>query len=1425
MKPVLPATSPENSRRSVPTGEEGPERARASQPSLSARQNSVFIAIVALVLTVLCSAGWLTHRNMVAAVESDRWLQHSYVVREELGALLSSLTDAETDQRGYIITGDRAFLEQYAASLGPIEQHLTAVRRLTADSPERQQHLAAIASLVAAKLAVLAEVIAVREKEGIEAASTVIVARRGKEIMDEIRAEIGKAQGDEAALRQARLARKEAETRRTIRSVGFGGAVGGLVLLGLLIFLRRELVRRHRAETGLRLHQDHLNELVAERTQALEGITRELSAEIAERQRGEEVLRASEERFRAAVSISTSLLWTNNAEGMMEGEQPGWGGFTGQTREEYQGYGWAQAVHPEDAAPTVTAWQLAVAEKRRFEFEHRVRRHDGEWRRFTIRATPLCAADGTIREWVGVHTDITERQRAEAALRLSHERFDLAVKCSQVVLFQQDLELRYTWHRNPELGLKVSDFVGKRDADLMEHAADAAVTEGLKREVIRTGVGLRQEVLVHIQGVDRHYDLLVEPLWDSPGRIAGVTCAAIDITARKQAEAALREKEHFLERITQVTPGILHVFDLAERRTVFVNRTVASVLGFSPEEVEAMGSDVVPTLMHPEDLPRFEPHLARLCALADGEIADFELRMRDRAGAWHSFHSYDTVFARDAAGAPQQIIGVATENTERKRAEEAVVRLAAIVESSHDALFSEDLEGIVTSWNRGAEQIFGYRADEIIGTSIMRLIPEARQEAEHEMQRNLAAGERGGTFEAIRKAKDGREFHASITISPLKDAAGKIIGTSRVVRDITDRKRAEEALRRNAALFSTLIVQAPVGTYVVDAQFRVREANAEAMPVFVSVQPLIGRDFEEVMEIVWGPEVGGRCAAIFRHTLETGERYVSPPFTEKRHDLGIEQTYEWETRRVTLPEGEHSVVCYFHEVTERARAAAALRASEERMRLAAETTGVGIWEWNVLTGFIHWDGSMFQIYGVAPTADGFVSYDTWRRAVMPEDLAHQEEVLMDTVRQCGQSTREFRILRADNGECRWIQAVELVRPNSEGKAEWVVGTNFDVTEQKKAEIAIREEARRKDEFLAMLGHELRNPLNAIRHAVQISGETPDDAEACQWAAKVVDRQSQQLSRMVDDLLDVARINRGRIDLRVEALDLGPVLEQAIAVVRPILAQRRQNFTSDIGSPLRVTGDAVRLQQVFGNLLTNAAKYTPENGRISLRAQNEDGEIVVTITDNGVGIPAELLPHVFDLFRQADCTLDRAMGGLGIGLNVVKSLVEMHLGRVTVESAGANAGTTVTVRLPLLLELPAAERPPAPPALAATPPKAVRVLVVDDHEDAAQALARLLKRRGCEVRCAHTGPDGVTTAREFLPEVLLLDIGLPGLDGYELAHILRAEAPFADALFIAISGYAQDGDRRRCLASGFDDHFAKPLDIPKLMEAIHARCLA
>ncbi|HEX4083535.1 MAG TPA: response regulator [Chthoniobacteraceae bacterium] len=371
--------------------------------------------------------------------------------------------------------------------------------------------------------------------------------------------------------------------------------------------------------------------------------------------------------------------------------------------------------------------------------------------------------------------------------------------------------------------------------------------------------------------------------------------------------------------------------------------------------------------------------------------------------------------------------------------------------------------------------------------------------------------------------------------------------------------------------------------------------------------------------------------------------------------------------------------------------------------------------------------------------------------------------------------------------------------------------------------ALIESDRRKDEFLAMLGHELRNPLAAIRHAVRINEDAIDDAAARHWAGGVIDRQTAQLTRMVDDLLDVERINHGRVELRLDCLQLDEVLHRAIEATRAMIDQKGHVFAADIANEkLPVRGDEARLEQVFVNLLGNAVKYTPEQGRIQVSARREAGEVVVTVTDNGIGISPDLLPRVFDLFTQGQTSLDRAQGGLGIGLTVVRALIEMHGGSVTARSGGRGAGATFTVRLPVGPEPATNGSSRRAISTAENLPASLRVLIVDDHADAAQALAMLLRRRNCEVRVSNDGPSGLEAASAFAPEVLLLDLGLPGMDGYEMAQRLRADTRFRDVLFIAISGYAQEADRARAMEAGFDYHCAKPVNFNDLLTIIRSR---
>jgi CheY-like chemotaxis protein len=381
----------------------------------------------------------------------------------------------------------------------------------------------------------------------------------------------------------------------------------------------------------------------------------------------------------------------------------------------------------------------------------------------------------------------------------------------------------------------------------------------------------------------------------------------------------------------------------------------------------------------------------------------------------------------------------------------------------------------------------------------------------------------------------------------------------------------------------------------------------------------------------------------------------------------------------------------------------------------------------------------------------------------------------------------------------------------------------DITEHKRVQEALADANRRKDEFLAMLAHELRNPLAPICNSLQFLRLKGDSNADLQWAREVIDRNVSQMVRLVDDLLDVSRITRGKIRLQREPLNLAEVINQAAEISRPLIDSRRHELhIATPSAPVRIHGDATRLAQVVANLLNNAAKYTDEGGRIDVVVERSGQEIALRVRDTGIGLPPEMAEQVFEPFTQVERSTERTQGGLGIGLTLVRRLVELHEGRVAAHSEGLGRGCEVTVWLPELKEETAPSPPPAPPQR--TPGRSAkrRVLVVDDNVDAANTMALLLRLAGHDVRTAHDGPSAIDAARTHPPEVILLDIGLPGMDGYEVARRLRASPTLDGCVLVALTGYGQEEDRRRSWAAGFDHHLVKPVEPQSLTELL-AEC--
>ncbi len=412
---------------------------------------------------------------------------------------------------------------------------------------------------------------------------------------------------------------------------------------------------------------------------------------------------------------------------------------------------------------------------------------------------------------------------------------------------------------------------------------------------------------------------------------------------------------------------------------------------------------------------------------------------------------------------------------------------------------------------------------------------------------------------------------------------------------------------------------------------------------------------------------------------------------------------------------------------------------------------------------------------------------------------------------------EARLERAD-GLC--FDLILGWGPLRDGAGEIVgfVATLTDISELRRAERALREADRRKDEFLAVLAHELRNPLSAIDNAARVARTEGDDGDSVAWSAGVIERQVQQLGHLVDDLLDISRISRGKIQLRKQRIDARAVLLGAAQVVGPVMEEKSHTLrVAFADGPLALEADPTRLEQVVVNLLTNAAKFTDPGGTVTLSARPEGEDLVIRVRDTGIGLAAEKLPLVFELFEQVEDTIDRSRGGLGIGLTLVKRLAELHGGSVSAESEGLGRGSTFVVHFPL-----AEPGEVAAPRLARGPSTATsltgRVLIVDDNIDSVLGLARLLRRQGYEVETAHDGPAALEAAAAHHPAFAILDIGLPGMDGYQVAERLRLL--LGDRVTLcAVSGYGRDEDRRRARQAGFDHHMIKPVDYDKLMDLL------
>lgn len=505
------------------------------------------------------------------------------------------------------------------------------------------------------------------------------------------------------------------------------------------------------------------------------------------------------------------------------------------------------------------------------------------------------------------------------------------------------------------------------------------------------------------------------------------------------------------------------------------------------------------------------------------------------------------------------------------------------------------------------------------------------------------------------------------------------------------------------------------------------------------------------------------------------------------------------------------------DITEGQRAAERVRAAEARFRRAAEANASMVYEIDMTPGSRAVVHGFEQLMGL-DTDEYPLTSEWWRSRIHPDDRERHDREMTRLLVAGTNYRMEYRV-RHGSGE--WIHVEEVgqvIRGPADGALR-LVGAIVDVTQRARAEAALRDANRRKDEFLAILAHELRNPLAPIRNAAEVLRHVAPPDAIIATARDVIDRQVDQMVRLIDDLLDVSRITTDKLELRLEHVELQKVVRQALATTHSFVEASGHEVTVSLpDAPLRLNADPVRLAQILDNLLTNACKYTDKNGRIAVSAGTVNGWVEIRVKDNGIGIPAEHLPRLFEKFSQVHSALERSQGGLGIGLSLVQGLVRMHGGTVTAHSDGPGTGAEFVVRLPALVEHDAPVEPPSERA-APEPPVKRRILVVDDNVDSATTLAMLLSMKGNEVDVAFDGLQAIELANRLRPDVILLDLGMPKLNGYDACRRIREEPWSRNMLLVAVTGWGQENDRRRTSEAGFDAHIVKPIDADLLEETL------
>jgi PAS domain S-box-containing protein len=960
------------------------------------------------------------------------------------------------------------------------------------------------------------------------------------------------------------------------------------------------------------------------------------------------------------------------------------------------------------------------------------------------------------------------------------------------------------------IGAPASKVIGRPFWETAWWKGSAEQQERLKSAIAEAATGKFVRFEAQHTGQDGTVDIIdfsLRPAMDDTGRVTYIVPEGRRVTERKQAEKA---SAILAAIVSSANDAIVSLTSDALIQTW--NKGAERLFGWSAAEAIGQHVKMLVPPTHRHEMKDISGRLSR------GEpVPHFDTVRQRKDGSL-----VDVSLAISPVKQDEQIVAASAilrDITQRNLIQAALSaseeRWRALLAAIPGMVFTADADGQNDFVNQyfytytGLSQNLGLH-----GGWMQSVHPDDRERAQARWMHSVQTGEPYENELRFRRHDGVYRWFRACGVA-LRDADGRIVKWAGGSFDIEDIKQTQLALRASEERLQIALAVGGMGCW--DRDLRTWKSTWDnRMYELCGFEPSAAVDVATFDAQVHPEDLPGMKRAIDQ-TLQTGAEY-----RYEYRFLRPDGRTVWMHARGGLRRDAHGTPTHLiginFDITEQKQAEQKLRESEERFRLLAENIDQVFWFTELEPERVIYISPAFeQIWGLSPDAL-YENPRLWIEMIHPEDRSNVQQAFENWV--AGQEDTydiEYRILRHD-GEARWINDRGIVLGFKDGRPCKLSGIATDITKRKQAEEELREADHRKDEFIATLAHELRNPLAPIRNVVsllQLQGSL--DPNVCH-ARDVISRQIDHLTRLIDDLLDVSRITSDKLELRKERINLAEVVNLAVESSHPLIDQHHHKLSILLpGKPIYLNADKIRLAQVIMNLLSNAAKYTPDEGRITLSAEHNGEEVAVRVTDNGVGIAPDQLPQIFDMFYQANRSYEQLHGGLGIGLTLARRLVEMHGGQVAAHSAGINQGSEFVVRLPIFVEQ---LQPQKETARAETTRATVRrILVVDDYGENAETLAELLRVEDNEVEIAHDGLKAVEIAEKFRPSVVLLDIGMPKLNGYEAARKIREQPWGRNMVLIAITGWGGENDRNRSREAGFNAHLLKPVNYPELAKLI------